>query len=137
MIREKRLSPRRAQSLAFLFLLGRTQGSPKTTPYPPVASADRRHTERETPRFCTLLSALVLDARLHSARLAAVVRLSPTARLQRKSTVCGLSGLRPDLQTPDGSPPIISSTRLGKLAALAPESLCAVSTGELPFPVWK
>src|SRR5260370_6480118 len=23
------------------------------------------------------------------------------------------------------------------LAALAPESLCAVSTGELPFPVWK
>src|ERR1700745_494027 len=25
----------------------------------------------------------------------------------------------------------------GKLAALAPESLCAVSTGELPFPVWK
>jgi hypothetical protein len=105
-IREKRLSPRRARSLAFLFLLGRTQGSPKTTPHPPAASADRRHTERETPRFCTL----VLDARLHSARLAAVVRLSPTARLQRKSTVCGLSGLRPDFA---GSPPIKSSTRLG------------------------
>ena len=110
MIREKRLSPRRAQSLAFLFLLGRTQGSPKTTPHPPAASADRRHTERETPRFCTPMSTLVLDARLHSARLAAVVRLSPTARLQRKSTVCGLSGLRPDLV---GSPPIKSSTRLG------------------------
>ena len=110
MIREKRLSPRRARSLAFLFLLGRTQGSPKTTPHPPAASADRRHTERETPRFCTLMSSLVLDARLHSARLAAVVRLSPTARLQRKSTVCGLSGLRPDFA---GSPPIKSSTRLG------------------------
>ena len=134
MIREKGLSPRRARSLAFLFLLGRTQGSPKTTPHPPAASADRRHTERETPRFCTLRSTRVLDARLHSARLAAVVRLSPTARLQRKSTVCGLSGLRPDFA---GSPPIKSSTRLGKLAALAPESLCAVSTGELPFPVWK
>ena len=110
MIREKRLSPRRAQSLAFLFLLGRTQGSPKTTPHPPATSADRRHTERETPRFCTLMRTLVLDARLHSARLAAVVRLSPTARLQRKSTVCGLSGLRPDFA---GSPPIKSSTRLG------------------------
>jgi len=48
------------------------------------------------------MSTLVLDARLHSARLAAVVRLSSTARLQRKSTVCGLSGLRPVLQTPDG-----------------------------------
>ena len=89
---------------------------------------------RGLPRFCTLLSTLVLDARLHSARLAAVVRLSPTARLQRKSTVCGLSGLRPGFS---GSPLIKSSTRLGKLAALAPESLCAVSTGELPFPVWK
>ena len=80
------------------------------------------------------MSTLLLDARLRSARLAAAVRLSPTARLQRKSTVCGLSGLRPGFA---GSPPIKSSTRLGKLAALAPESLCAVSTGELPFPVWK
>ena len=125
MIREKRLSPRRAQRLAFLFLLGRTRGSPKTTPHPPAASADRRPTERETPRFRTLVSALIFDARLHSARLAAGVRLSPTARLQRKSTVCGLSGLRP---CSAGSPPIKSSTRLGKfLAALAPESFCAVS----------
>ena len=122
MIREKRLSPRRARSLAFLFLLGRTQGSPKTTPHPPVASADRRHTERETPRFCTLLSTLVLDARLHSARLAAVVRLSPTARLQCKSTVCGLSGLRPDFA---GSPPIKSSTRLGDSLRLLRWSLFA------------
>jgi hypothetical protein len=122
MIREKRLSPRRARSLAFLFLLGRTQGSPKTTPHPPAASADRRHTERETPRFCTLMSTLVLDARLHSARLAAVVRLSPTARLQRKSTVCGLSGLRPDFA---GSPPIKSSTRLGDSLRLLRWSLFA------------
>src|SRR5580700_10508223 len=122
MIREKRLSPRRAQSLAFLFLLGRTQGSPKTTPHPPAASADRRHIERETPRFCTLMSTLVLDARLHSARLAAVVRLSPTARLQRKSTVCGLSGLRPDFA---GSPPIKSSTRLGDSLRLLRWSLFA------------
>src|SRR5258708_18334157 len=84
------------------------------------------------------MSTLLFDARFRSARLAAAVRLSPTARLQRKSTVCGLSGLRPVLQTPDGSPPIKSSTRLGEhLAALARESLCAMSTGELPFPVWK
>ena len=122
MIREKRLSPRRARSLAFLFLLGRTQGSPKTTPHPPAASADRRHAERETPRFCTPMSTRVLDARLHSARLAAVVRLSPTARLQRKSTVCGLSGLRPDFV---GSPPIKSSTRLGDSLRLLRWSLFA------------
>ena len=109
MTRETRLSPRRAQSLASLFLLGRTRGSPKTTPYPPATSADRRHTERETPRFRTLVNPLLLDARLHSARLTAGVRLSPTARLQRKSTVCGLSGLRP---CSAGSPPIKSSTRL-------------------------
>jgi hypothetical protein len=51
------------------------------------------------------MSTLFLDARFRSARLAAGVRLSPTARLQRKSTVCGLSGLRPVLQTPDGFPP--------------------------------
>jgi len=80
------------------------------------------------------MSTLFLDARFRSARLAAAVRLSPTARLQRKSTVCGLSGLHPGFA---GSPPIKSSTRLGKPAALALESLCAVSTGELPFPVWK
>ena len=57
---------------------------------------------RGLPRFCTLMSALLLDARLRSARLAAVVRLSPTARLRRKSTVCGLIGLRPGFA---GSPP--------------------------------
>jgi hypothetical protein len=120
MTREKRLSPRRAQSLAALFLRGRTRGSPKTTPYPPAASADRRHTERETPRFGTLVNALLLDARLHSARLTAGVRLSPTARLQRKSTVCGLSGLRP---CSAGSPPIKSSTRLGHSSRLLRRSL--------------
>jgi len=122
MTREKRLSPRRAQSLAFLFLLGRTRGSPKTTPYPPPASADRRQTKRETPRFRTLVNAPLLDARLHSARLTAGVRLSPTARLQRKSTVCGLSGLRPGSA---GSPPIKSSTRLGDASRLLHRSLFA------------
>jgi hypothetical protein len=30
-----------------------------------------------------------------------------------------------------------SSTRLAELAALALRAFCAVSTGELPFPVWK
>ena len=122
MIREKRLSPRRAQSLAFLFLLGRTRGSPKTTPHPPAAPADRRRTERETPHFRTLVSTLIFDARLHSARLTAGLRLSPTARLQRKSTVCGLSGLRP---CSAGSPPIKSSTRLEDSLRLLHRSLFA------------
>src|SRR5258707_827 len=53
------------------------------------------------------MSTLFLDARFRSARLAAAVRLSPTARLQRKSTVCGLSGLRPCFA---GSPSIIHLT---------------------------
>ena len=63
------------------------------------------------------MSTLLLYARFRSARLAAGVRLSPTARLQRKSTVCGLSGLRPGFA---GSPPIESSTRLRK-----PRGSCA------------
>jgi|GEM_PF-5061040 len=136
MIREKRLSPRASRSESRLPLSPRrTQGSPKTTPYPPAASAERRQTtKRDSLASAPLVSTLPFYARLRSARLAVGVRLSPTARLQRKSTVCGLSGLRPGFS---GSPPIKSSTRLGKLAALAPKSLCAVSTGELPFPVWK
>ena len=125
MIREKRLSPRRAAESRLPLSPRRTQGSPKTTPYPPATPADRRQTKRETPRFCTLMSTLFLDARFRSARLAAAVRLSPTARLQRKSTVCGLSGLRPVLQTPDGSPPIKSSTRLGDSSRLLRRSLSA------------
>jgi len=134
MIREKRLSPRRAQSLAFLFLLGRTQGSPKTTPYPPAPSADTRHTERETPRFRTLVNALLLDARSRSARLAAGVRLTPTARLQRKSTVCGLSSLRP---CSAGSPPIKSSTRLAMSRGSCTGVLLRRVNRRTAFPVWK
>src|ERR1700756_3669804 len=134
MIREKRLSPGRSRfSLAFLVLLGeptvRLRPLLILRPHPPRDGKPRSET-----RFCTPVSTLLFDARFRSARLAAAVRLSPTARLRRKSTVCGLSGLRPGFA---GSPPIKSSTRLGKLAALAPESFCAVSTGELPSPVWK
>src|ERR1700740_2833058 len=122
MIREKRLSPRASRSESRLPLSPRrTQGSPKTTPYPPAASAERRQTTKQDSLLHPV-STLLLDARLRSARLAAAVRLSPTARLQRKSTVCGLSGLRPGFA---GSPPIKSSTRLGHSSRLLHRSLFA------------
>ena len=95
MSREKRLSPRRAQGLAFLFLLGRTKVRLRPLlilrPLPPIGGTPNARLARSR----TLVSALIFDARLHSARLTAGVRLSPTARLQCKSTVCGLSGGRP------------------------------------------
>src|ERR1700751_2770957 len=123
MNKEKRLSPRRAAKSRLPLSPRRTQGSPKTTPYPPVASAKRRQTKkRDSLASAPLVSTLLFDARFRSARLAAGVRLSPTARLQRKSTVCGLSGLRPGFA---GSPPIKSSTRLGHSSRLLHRSLFA------------
>ena len=123
MIREKRLSPRRAAESRLPLSPRRTQGSPKTTPYPPAASAERRQTtKRDSLASAPLVSTLLFDARFRSARPAAGVRLSPTARLQRKSTVCGLSGLRPGFS---GSPPIKSSTRLGHSSRLLHRSLFA------------
>ena len=122
MIREKRLSPRRALQSRLPLSPRRTQGSPKTTPYRPAPSAERRQTTKRDSLLQPPVSTLLFDARFRSARLAAGVRLSPTARLQRKSTVCGLSGLRPGFA---GSPPIKSSTRLGDSSRLLHRSLFA------------
>jgi hypothetical protein len=137
MIREKRLSPRRASKAPSRLPLSprRTQGSPKTTPYPPAASADTRKTrEARSLASAPITGALLFDARSGSARLAAGVRLCPTARLPRKSTVCGLSGLHPGSA---GSPPIKSSTRLG-----IPRGSCTGASlrrvhRRTAFPVWK
>jgi hypothetical protein len=55
-------------------------------------------------------------------------RLSPTARLQRKSTVCGLNGFLPSAKA-DG--PLHLNPR--PLRALAPPPLCAVLKRQLRF----
>ena len=94
MTRETRLSPRRAPKRSGLPLSPRrTQVRLKPLlflrPRPPKGGKPRS----ETPRFRAHCEHPFFDARLRSAR----IRLCPTARLQRKSTVCGLNRLRPSL----------------------------------------
>jgi hypothetical protein len=98
MIREKRLSPRRASS--------RLPLSPRQTrvrlkpllflrPLP----LQRRHIKSaRLARFCTHYEYPFFDARPEGFRSSVRLRRRsscPTARLRRKSTVCGLNGLRP------------------------------------------
>ncbi len=100
MTREKRLSPRRASS--------RLPLSPRQTqvrlkpllflrPLPPKGGTPMR----ETPRFCTHYEYPFFDARPEGFRSSVRLRrmLSrPTARLRRKSTVCGLNRFLPTLR---------------------------------------
>jgi hypothetical protein len=96
MIREKGLSPRRDSS--------RLPLSPRQTrvrlkpllflrPLP----LQRRHTKKaRLARFCTHYEYPFFDARPRAGSVRLRRRSScPTARLRRKSTVCGLNGLRP------------------------------------------
>jgi hypothetical protein len=104
MIREKRLSPRRARS--------RLPLSPRQTQVrlkpllflrtlPPKGGTPIR----ETPRFCTHYEYPFFDARpkvfRSSVRLQRMSSL-PTARLRRKSTVCGLNRFLPSAEA-DGA----------------------------------
>ena len=124
MARETRLSPRRAwKALSHLPLSPRrTQVRLKPLlflrPGPPKGGKPKS----EAPRFCTHNDRPCFDARLRSARLAAGVRVVPTARLQCKSAVCGLNGMLPSFA---GFPPIKSSTRLGETSRLLRWSLFA------------
>ena len=136
MSREKRLSPRRAQSLAFLFLLGRTQVRLIPLlflrPHPPKGGTPSRETPRFGPFQSTLFGcSLTLEPGLQPGFV-----LVPRRGPERKSTVCGLNRFLPSAE-PDGSlylnpRPVSQSSRL-----LPSGPFCAVSTGELPFPVWK
>ena len=101
MIREKRLSPRRAKSR--LPLSPRAiEASPKTTPLSPASSAKRRHTKSaRLARFCTHYEYPFIDARPEGFRSSVRLRRMssrPTARLRRKSTVCGLNRFLPTLR---------------------------------------
>jgi hypothetical protein len=98
MIREKRLSPRRAKSRLPLSPR-QTQVRLKPLLFLRPLPLQRRHTKKaRLARFCTHYEYPFFDARPEgfwsSVRLR---RMSsyPTARLRCKSTVCGLSGLRP------------------------------------------
>ena len=105
MTRETRLSPRRAWKAQSRLPLSprRTQVRLKPLlflrPHPPKGGKPRS----ETPRFCAHREHPFFDARSRSARLAARIRLCPTAPLQRKSTVCGSKRRRPSL-APLGGP---------------------------------
>ena len=109
MIREKRLSPRRATSRLPLSPGANSRLRLKPLlflrPLPPKVGTPTR----ETPRFCTHYEYPFFDARPEGFRSSVRLRRMssrPTARLRRKSTVCGLNGLRPSFA---GSPPFKSS----------------------------
>jgi hypothetical protein len=135
MIREKRLSPRRAKS--------RLPLSPRQTrvrlkpllflrPLP----LQRRHTKSaRLARFCTHYEYPFFDARPEGFRSSVRLRRRsscPTARLRCKSTVCGLSGLRPTY---------VGSLHLnprppGERGSCAGASLRRAQR-QLTFPFWK
>ena len=131
MTREKRLSPRRASS--------RLPLSPRQTQVrlkPLLFLRPRRPKGvtpiRETPRFCTHYEYPFFDARSEGSRSSVRLRRmssGPTARLSRKSTVCGLSSLRPSFA---GSPPFKSSTP-DKRGSCARASLRRAGNGNSRF----
>src|SRR6266446_6732109 len=134
MTREKRLSPRRASS--------RLPLSPRQTqvrlkpllflrPLPPKGGTPMR----ETPRFCTHYEYPFFDARPEGFRSSVRLRRMssrPTARLRRKSTVCGLNRFLPTLRVGalhlNPRPPVRGSCSYASLRR------AQTSTA---FPFWK
>jgi hypothetical protein len=95
----------------------------------PAHTAERRHADKR-PRSLRLPSRIpFLDARPRpgSFRLRRISS-DPTARLRRKSTVCGLNGFLPSAKA-DGSLHLNPQP----LRALAPPPLCAVLKRQLRF----
>jgi hypothetical protein len=133
MNREKRLSPRRAKSRLPLSPR-QTRVRLKPLLFPPASSAKRRNTNSaRLARFYTHYEYPFFDARPEGFRSSVRLRRMssrPTARLRRKSTVCGLNGLRPSFA---GSPPFKSSTPTGSCTYA---SLRRAQTSTA-FPFWK
>jgi hypothetical protein len=136
MTREKRLSPRRASSRLPLSPR-QTQVRLKPLLFLRPLPLQRRHTKKaRLARFCTHYEYPFFDARPEGFRSSVRLRgmsSRPTARLRRKSTVCGLNGLRPSFA---GSPPFKSSTP-GRAGLLRQSLFCAVLKRQLAFPFWK
>ena len=134
MARETGLSPQRAPKLSRLPLSPRrTQVRLKPLlflrPHPPKGGSPTS----ETPRFSPLQSALFLTLACARTRLAAGIRLGPTARpWSARVPSCGLKRLRPGFA---GSPRFKSSdpSRAKPSRLLHCGPLCAVSTGKLRF----
>ena len=137
MIRETRLSPRRAPKLSRLPLSPRqTQVRLKPLlflrPHPPKGGTPRS----ETPRFGPHSDHPSFDARLRSSGLRRVSSWSHGAARSARVPSCGLNSLRPGFA---GSPLFKSSdpSRAKPSRLLHPGPFCAVSTGKLSFPVLK
>ena len=102
MIREKRLSPRRASSRLPLSPRANSRLRLKPLLFLRPLPLQRRHTKKaRLARFCTHYEYPFIDARPEGFRSS--VRLGrmssrPTARLRRKSTVCGLNRFLPTLR---------------------------------------
>ncbi len=101
MIREKRLSPRRASSRLPLSPR-QTQVRLKPLLFLRPLPLQRRHTKKaRLARFCTHYEYPFFDARPEGFRSSVRLRRMssrPTARLRRKSTVCGLNRFLPTLR---------------------------------------
>jgi hypothetical protein len=98
MIREKRLSPRRAKSRLPLSPRANSRLRLKPLLFLRPLPLQRRHTKcARLARFCTHYEYPFFDARPEGFRSSVRLwRMSsrPTARLRRKSTVCGLNRYR-------------------------------------------
>src|SRR5258707_2810009 len=102
MIREKRLSPRRASSRLPLSPRANSRLRLKPLLFLRPLPLQRRHTKSaRLARFCTHYEYPFFDARPEGFRSSVRLRRMssrPTARLRRKSTVCGLNRFLPTLR---------------------------------------
>jgi hypothetical protein len=135
MTREKRLSPRRAKSRLPLSPGANSRLRLKSLLFlrslPPKGGTPIR----ETPRFCTHYEYPFFDARPEGFRSSVRLRRRsscPTARLRRKSTVCGLNRFLPTLRVGalhlNPRPPVRGSCSYASLRR------AQTSTA---FPFWK
>src|SRR5258708_9126416 len=106
MIREKRLSPRRASSRLPLSPRANSRLRLKPLLFLRPLPLQRRHTKKaRLARFCTHYEYPFFDARPEGFRSSVRLRRMssrPTARLRRKSTVCGLNRFLPSAEA-DGA----------------------------------
>jgi hypothetical protein len=120
MIREKGLSPRRARSRLPLSPRANSRLRLKPLLFLRPLPLQRRHTkDARLARFCTHYEYLFFDARPEGFRSSVRLRRMssrPTARLRRKSTVCGLNRFLPNASR--RRPPFKSSTPCSGLLLL-------------------
>ena len=140
MIREKRLSPRRAKSRLPLSPRANSRLRLKPLLFLRPLPLQRRHTKRaRLARFCTHYEYPIFDARSEGLRSSVRLRrMSSWSHGAARQQEYRLRLKRPTPIRRGGRfPPFKSSTRLGKLAALARTPFCAMLKRQLAFPFWK